>query len=130
MNNRKWIMGIILVSGLAVMAGAEQADSKTSAVEVDNTAVNGSNGNAALPTADQAKTGTSDEQITREIRKSIVSDKDLSVYAHNVKIIAQGGKVTLKGPVHSEAEKATVGAKASAVAGEQNVINDVTVKGS
>jgi hypothetical protein len=45
----------------------------------------------------------------RLIRAAIHKDKSLSTYAHNVKIITQGGKVTLKGPIHSEAEKSGEG---------------------
>jgi osmotically-inducible protein OsmY len=64
----------------------------------------------------------------RSIRKAVVSDESLSTYAHNVKIIAQNGKVTLKGPVRSEEEKRTIEAKATEVAGAGNVVNQLTVK--
>jgi len=39
----------------------------------------------------------SDRDITQQIRKSIVADKSLFTYAHNVKVITQNGMVTLKG---------------------------------
>jgi hyperosmotically inducible protein len=42
---------------------------------------------------------------------------------HNVKIISQDGKVTLRGPVRSEDEKSNIEAKAVAVAGQGNVTN-------
>jgi hypothetical protein len=35
----------------------------------------------------------------QKIRKAVMDDKSLSSYAHNVKIISQDEKVTLKGPV-------------------------------
>ena len=57
----------------------------------------------------------------KEIRKSIVDDKSLSTYAHNVKIIAQNGQVTLKGPVHSEEERRSIESKATEVAGAGKV---------
>ena len=50
-------------------------------------------------TADQQKNNTSDRELTAKIRRSVVADKSLSTYAHNVKIIVSGGAVTLKGPV-------------------------------
>ena len=65
----------------------------------------------------------SDRAITQEIRKGIHQDKDLSIYAHNIKIITQDGKVTLRGPVRSEDEKSSLQAKAVAVAGQDNVTN-------
>jgi osmotically-inducible protein OsmY len=79
------------------------------------------------PTADQQKVNASDTDIAKQIRSSIMKDKSLSTYAHNVKIIAQDGKVTLKGPVRSEDEKTNVASKAAAVAGDSNVTNELTV---
>jgi osmotically-inducible protein OsmY len=59
-----------------------------------------------------------------------VKDKSLSTYAHTVKIITQGGQVTLKGPVRSDDEKRTVEAKAAEVAGENKVTDQLDVKPS
>ena len=63
----------------------------------------------------------------QRVRKSIVDDKSLSTYAHNVKIIAQDGKVTLKGPVRSESERQAIEQKATEVAGVGNVKNELTI---
>jgi osmotically-inducible protein OsmY len=68
-----------------------------------------------------------DRDITKQIRSSIYKDKSLSTYAHNIKIITQDGKVTLKGPVRSEDEKAGIEAKAAAVVGAENVTNHLKV---
>ncbi|HEX4782999.1 MAG TPA: BON domain-containing protein [Candidatus Sulfotelmatobacter sp.] len=80
------------------------------------------------PNADQQPNERSDRDLTQQIRKAIVGDKNLSTYAHNVKVIAQNGQVTLKGPVRSEEEKRAVEAKAAEVAGEGKVISELTVK--
>jgi osmotically-inducible protein OsmY len=80
------------------------------------------------PTADQQKDNRTDQDITRQIRQSIMADKSLSTYAHNVKIITQNGQVTLKGPVRSEEEKQAVASKAAAVAGENKVTDDLSIK--
>jgi osmotically-inducible protein OsmY len=85
------------------------------------------NQDRSSPTADQQKTNPSDQTITRGIRKSIMSDKSLSTYAHNIKIITQNGKVTLRGPVRSDEEKANIESKASAVAGQENVTSQIEV---
>lgn len=79
-------------------------------------------------TADQQKNNASDRQLTAKIRRAIVSDKFLSMYGHNVKIIVTGGAVTLKGPVHSEEEKQSIAAKAEHVVGHDKVTNQLTVK--
>ena len=64
-----------------------------------------------------------------DIRKSITDDKSLSTYGHNVKVISQHGKVTLRGPVHTEEEKTMIESKAARVAGDGNVNSEITVKG-
>ena len=64
----------------------------------------------------------------QKIRKAVMDDKSLSSYAHNVKIISQNGKVTLKGPVRSADEKQSIEQKATDVAGVGNVTNEITIK--
>ena len=79
-------------------------------------------------TADQQNNKTSDRELTAKIRRAVVADKSLSTYGHNVKIIVTGGAVTLKGPVHSDDEKQKIAAKAGEIAGQDKVINQLTVK--
>jgi hyperosmotically inducible periplasmic protein len=90
----------------------------------DNTRANK---DQSKPTADQQKVNPSDRSIAQQIRKAIHEGTTLSTYAHNVKIISQDGKVTLRGPVRSEDEKSNIEAKAVAVAGQGNVTNELTV---
>lgn len=89
----------------------------------DNTKQN----KAALPTADQQNNNTADLDLAKNVRRAIAQDKSLSTYAHNVKVIAQDGKVTLKGPVKSDDEKQAIVAKAAEVAGQANVVDEITV---
>ena len=93
----------------------------------DNTRVNQRDRAASQPTADQQQNNRSDVAITRDIRRAIVSDKQLSTYAHNVKIITQQGQVTLKGPVRSDDEKRAIEAKATEIAGVGHVKSEVSV---
>lgn len=96
----------------------------------DNTKVNKRDRSKAATTADQAKNNVSDRDLMQKIRKSVVDDKSLSTYAHNVKIVARNGKVTLKGPVRSEEEKKSIEDKATEVAGAGNVTNEITIQAS
>ena len=66
--------------------------------------------------------------MAANVRKAIVADKDLSTYAHNVKIIVHDGTVTLKGPVKSEDEKQKVKNDAVGVADPSKVVDQLTVK--
>ena len=93
----------------------------------DNTKTNQGDANKGATTADQQKMNAADRSITKEIRSSIIKDKSLSTYAHNIKIITQDGKVTLKGPVRSEDEKAAIESKAVAIAGANNVTDQLEV---
>ncbi len=93
----------------------------------DNTKVNERDRNKTEPTADQQKENTSDRELARQIRRALVKDKDLSTYAHNVKVIVQDGAVTLKGPVRSDDEKRAVEAKAAEVAGADKVTSELQV---
>lgn len=111
----------------AVMAFFGTLDAQESA-QPDNTKVNKRDRSASAPTADRAKENSSDREIMQKIRKAVVADKSLSTYAHNVKIIAQNGKVTLKGPVRSEEERKNIESKAVEAAGAGNVNNELTVK--
>jgi len=65
----------------------------------------------------------------QKIRKAIIADKSLSTYGHNVKVISEHGKVTLKGPVHTAEERSNIEAKATEIAGDGNVVNRISVKG-
>ncbi|MFZ2280040.1 MAG: DUF4142 domain-containing protein [Prosthecobacter sp.] len=69
-----------------------------------------------------------DLDTTAQIRKEIVGGKDMSMNAKNVKIITNGGKVTLRGPVNSAEEKRIIGEIAEHVAKAGNVTNQLEVK--
>jgi len=94
----------------------------------DNTKMNAQDRDKASPTADQQKDNRSDREITQQIRQSVIKDKSLSTYAHNIKIITQNGQVTLKGPVRSEDEKRAIEVKATEVAGENKVTSELNIK--
>ena len=78
-------------------------------------------------TADQRKMSATDRALTQAMRKAINHDRTLSNYGRNIKIFVQNGKVVLRGPVRSEEEKVSLGAKAANVAGEGNVSNQLKV---
>ncbi|HEY3827529.1 MAG TPA: BON domain-containing protein [Bryobacteraceae bacterium] len=113
----------ILISGFAL----NQLPAQNSP-QPDNTKVNQQDRAQGGVTADQQKENRSDRDLTQQIRKSVMADKSLSTYAHNVKIVAQGGVVTVKGPVRSDDERKAVVAKAEEVAGKGNVTDQLSVK--
>ncbi len=125
--NHRVIKGFVLTAAFSL--GSLLAFQDTTMAPPDNTKVNKRDRSPSQPTADQGKNNQSDVHIMAQIRRSVVKDKSLSTYAHNVKIISKGGKVTLKGTVHTEDEKKSIESKATAVAGDGNVTNQIDVKG-
>jgi hyperosmotically inducible periplasmic protein len=115
-----------LLLGTGVLAAAQKSNGQAPAA--DNTKVNERDREKNEPTADQQKANRSDQDITQQIRQSIMKDESLSTYAHNVKVISQNGMVTLKGPVRSEDEKSAIEAKAVEVVGKDKVTNQLEVK--
>jgi len=105
------------------------AQSTDSTPKPDNTAVNKRDQNPGEATADQQKMNAADRALTAKIRKAVMADKNLSTYAHNVKIISQNGIVTLKGPVHSDDDVKSIMAKATEGAGSlDKVVNQMSVE--
>ena len=121
------IIRTVLCVGLLLSAGV-LASAQEASPAADNTKVNERDRSQTEPTADQQKDNRSDRDITQQIRQSIMKDKSLSTYAHNVKIVTQDGQVTLKGPVRSEDEKKAIEAKAAEVAGENKVTSRLDIK--
>jgi hyperosmotically inducible periplasmic protein len=90
---------------------------------------NRSNGSTkSAPTASDQSENESDRKITQQVRKAVTSDDSLSTSAQNVKIITQGGKVTLRGSVNNDGEKQKIADKAKKVSGVKNVENLITVE--
>src|SRR6266852_5064186 len=107
-------VALLLAASTVVPSRAQSSEGQA---KPDNTKVNKRDKNPGEVTADQQKMNASDRTLTAKIRKSIMADKALSTYAHNVKVISQNGTVTLKGPVRSDDEVKSLVAKATEVAG-------------
>jgi len=94
----------------------------------DNTKVNKRDTNSAALTPMDQGNGQTDLKITQQIRQAVMANGSLSFTAKNVKIITQGGKVTLRGPVKSDQERSDIEAAARKVAGVTEVDNQLEVK--
>ena len=113
-----------LALGASLMAMPVPRNQDNQQAAPDNTK---QNKDQTSPTADQQKMNPADRAITQKIRKAVHDDTSLSTYAHNIKIITQDGKVTLRGPVRSEEEKNSLQAKAVTIAGQENVTNQLEI---
>lgn len=108
---------VTFLSTLGVVWAQQEQPANGGQAPADNTKINQRDRNSNEPTADQQKENSSDRALAQQVRRALVKDKSLSTYAHNIKVIAQDGVVTLKGPVHSDQEKQAIEAKAAEAAG-------------
>ena len=117
----------VAMSAHGVSAQSSSTAAPTTHSDADNTGNNKRDRAAGERTADQQKNNARDLDMTQRIRRSVMEDKAISTYGHNVKIIASDGMVTLKGPVRDEVEKKAIEMKATEIAGKDHVINQLEV---
>jgi len=123
----KALLAHSLLLGSLGLLWAQQDTGTTQDQPADNTKVNQRDRNTSEPTADRQKENPTDRQLAQQIRKALMKDKSLSTDVHNVKVIAQNGMVTLKGPVKSDEEKQAVESKAAQIAGSDKVTSEIQV---
>ena len=121
-RHRSFVHAAVFGGALGVMTGSAFAQTPP-----DNTKVNKRDRAEGALTADQQKDNPTDLEIAKKIRAALTDDDTLSTYAQNVKVIVRDGKVTLKGPVRTAAEKTAVAAKAIEIAGKDHVVNSLSI---
>ena len=117
------VLGSVLL-GLSTVAMAQDS----TPIAPNNSAVNVRDRAPGAMTADQQSNTKSDVTLTSEIRQAVVKDQSLSMTAHNVKIVSENGRVTLRGPVNTRKEKIAIAREARSIAGKRNVDNQLEVK--
>lgn len=93
----------------------------------DNTAVNSRDTESSAKTPLDQGNDSRDVSVTADIRKAIVDKDNMSINARNVKIITENGRVTLRGPVDSQAEKDAIDKIAKDRAGADKVDNHLEI---
>ena len=104
----------------------DHTSSGTTEIDRTNTSVNVRDRDDSNKTPIDQNENKADIKITADIRSRVV-DTEMSVDAQNVKIITQDGSVTLRGPVHTAEEKATIERIATEVAGKDNVVSQLEI---
>lgn len=129
------LFGITLFfSSVAVMAsdnlyGGSSVPAVTGVAtkNADNTNLNARDKGDDTLTPQKQTNSKSDIDVLAAVRKSIVDDESLSVSAHNVKIVALNGVVTLRGPVKNANEKTRVAELARKVPGVVSIDNQLDI---
>jgi hyperosmotically inducible protein len=107
---------------------ANSSTTTSGTTDPNNTGVNVRDRDAATKTPIDQDENSTDVKITADIRKQILATEGMSVNARNSKIITSQGKVTLRGPVENDEEKAKIEKIAQGVAGAGNVTSELEVK--
>jgi hypothetical protein len=81
---------------------------------------------SAVPAGAQHRSGDTDGRLTSRVRESLLRGNAQGSLG-GLSVSTAGGRVTLRGQVRSEAEKADLERRAAAIAGEGNVVNELTV---
>lgn len=107
---------------------AYEEPAKSTYPAADNTATNiRDRNNRTLTAEDQIRGSTADVELTRKIRQELTSNKYLSTYGHNIKIITLNRTVTLRGPVASRKERAEIVRAARNMPGVKKVHDQLEV---
>lgn len=107
---------------------ADTHNEKAAAADADNTKRNARDADGTTLTPMDQGESEADRTITQQIRKAVVGHDQLSTNAKNVKIITQDGIVTLRGPVKSAEEKATIASVAQKTGGVKRVDNQLEIE--
>jgi osmotically-inducible protein OsmY len=113
---------------IAFLGPCSFAQAQTGSMAPNNTGINVRDRNPEAMTAGEQSNNKQDIELTRQIRRAVEKDDSLSSAAHNIKIISDGGIVVLRGPVKTPHEKQVIGEKAGAIAGANNVQNQLQVE--
>ena len=120
--------GAAMLFSFNVYAQQSASSSSSAMAPADNSGVNQRDRMSQTKTPTDQPNDKADLKVAAAARRAIVKDKSLSMGAHNVKLIAAQGLVTLRGPVKNADEKAKVEADVKNVAGVNSVDNQLDVK--
>ena len=107
---------------------SSQSTAGVTGEDADNTRLNRRDRNDASVTPTDQSNSSSAVDLVARIRQAIVDDSNLSVKARNVKVVANNGMVTLRGPVANAQEKARVEQDAASVRGVTHVDNQLDIE--
>ena len=121
-------VAVCIATSTTLAFAQDPAAAPVKGTQADNTAVNQRDRASDAMTPMDQPNNIHDIKLASAVRKAIVDDKSLSTTAHNVKLIAVSGVVTLRGPVTSDSEKAEVTRVVAAVSGVTHVNDQLDIK--
>lgn len=132
MSTHSLLYALLAFSMASAAAGAQAQDTQPATASTsraaDNTGINARDRSQATSTSSSQSNDKADVKLAAAVRRAITKDSSLSTQAHNIKVMTAGGTVTLRGPVPNDGEKTKLETHVRAVAGVQQVINELEVK--
>jgi len=108
-------------------AASQSAGNAVASPEATNTRMNRRDRNSSSTTPTDQSNDSTAVHLVAKVRKAITGDDTLSVKARNIKVVANQGVVTLRGPVASAKEKARVQQDVANVPGVTRVDNQLDI---
>lgn len=123
------ICAVLMASSGAALAQQEASSTASStSTQPNNSGINKRDRSSETTKPIDQPNDKADIKVAAAVRRAIVKDKSLSMSAHNIKLEAINGAVTLRGPVKNDQEKAKVEADAKGVSGVTTVDNQLDIK--
>jgi len=119
---------LLYAGNVAAAGGALQLAASDQRPDADDTERNVRDRKDTTLTPTDQGGSESDRTITQEIRRAVMAQDGFSTNAKNVKIITVDGVVTLRGPVKTADEKATIASLAGRTAGAKRVDNQLELE--
>ena len=131
-------LALFMLSGAIMMPAAEAEvatekkvnEKQANQYDPQNSGRNARDRNETRETADDQKLGGDEITVLSQLRKEIVANPDLSVNAHNVKILVEARTITLRGPVATAQERKWIEDTTSRICSGYSVINQLEVSHS
>jgi len=117
-------LSILIATSLLVAAVAAQA---ADGPDADNTDRNERDRSGATLTPMDQSNSQQDVDMVAAVRRSVMEQDQISITGQNVKVIANNGNVTLRGPVENEDERMRIVNAARSVPGVVNVDNQLEI---
>ena len=134
MNKRALLIVMAVALGSSFAAAADSTGMATPSAQggltgdVDNSGVNTRDKDGTTLVPQNQPNMLQDRRLLAAVRRAVVHEKALSTMAHNVKILAVAGVVTLRGPVRSGVERDRLEQIAQLVPGVTSVVNELDIK--
>lgn len=120
-------MKLPILTAISVLLTSLAANA-TDTPAADNTGLNDRDRSGTTITPMDQSNSRPDIDMVAAIRSAIVEQDGLSTMSKNIKVIANGGHVTLRGPVENAEEKETIAALVRTVPGVVAIDDQLEIK--